>query len=105
MSPENHDTQGLDNDTARHTALSARPQFRSACLPVGAYVETCANSPPAEIEQNDWNLSFNLYMDTSEEEERIDMAEAVRKLRGPEQARVPAEASMNRYLTELRYGQ
>ena len=37
--------------------------------------------PLAEIEQNDWNLNISRYVDTSEEEERIDVAEAVRKLR------------------------
>jgi hypothetical protein len=35
-------------------------------------------------------------VDTSEEEERIDVAEAVRKLREQEQARAAAEATMNR---------
>ena len=42
-------------------------------------------------------------MDTSEEEERIDVAEAVRKLRELEQERAAAEATMNRYLVELGY--
>ena len=37
--------------------------------------------PLAEIAQNDWNLNISRYVDTSEEEERIDVAEAVRKLR------------------------
>ena len=37
--------------------------------------------PLAEIERNDWNLNISRYVDTSEEEERIDVAEAVRKLR------------------------
>lgn len=63
-----------------------------------------AEPPLAEIEQNDWNLNFSLYMDTSEEKERIDVAETVRKLRGPEQARASAETSMNRYLAELGFG-
>ena len=35
--------------------------------------------PLAEIEQNDWNLNISRYVDTSEEEERIDVAEAVRR--------------------------
>ena len=38
--------------------------------------------PLAEIEQNDWNLNISRYVDTSDEEERIDVGEAVRKLRG-----------------------
>ena len=59
--------------------------------------------PLAEIEQNDWNLNISRYVDTSEEEERIDLAEAVRKLRELEQERAVAEAKMNRYLAQLGY--
>ena len=59
--------------------------------------------PLAEIEQNDWNLNISRYVDTSEEEERIDVAEAVRKLRELERERTAAEATMNRYLAELGY--
>ena len=57
--------------------------------------------PLAEIEQNDWNLNISRYVDTSEEEERIDVAEAVRRLRELERERAAAEAAMNRYLAEL----
>ena len=59
--------------------------------------------PLAEIERNDWNLNISRYVDTSEEEERIDVAEAVRKLRALEGERAAAEAAMNRYLAELGY--
>ena len=59
--------------------------------------------PLAEIERNDWNLNISRYVDTSEEEERIDVAEAVRKLRALEGERAAAEAVMNRYLAELGY--
>ena len=48
--------------------------------------------PLAEIEQNDWNLNISRYVDTSEEEKRIDVAEAVRKLRQLERERGAAEA-------------
>ena len=61
-------------------------------------------APLVEIEQNDWNLNISRYVDTSEEEERIDVAEAVRKLRELERERAAAEATMNRYLAELGYG-
>ena len=47
--------------------------------------------PLSEIEQNDWNLNISRYVDTSEEEERIDVAEAVRKLRELERERAAAE--------------
>ena len=59
--------------------------------------------PLAEIEQNDWNLNISRYVDTSDEEERIDVGEAVRRLRELEQKRAAAEATMNRYLAELGY--
>ena len=72
-----------------------------ACADVEKYARVV---PLAEIEQNDWNLNISRYVDTSEEEERIDVAEAVRKLRELEQERAAAEATMNRYLAELGYG-
>ena len=59
--------------------------------------------PLSEIEANDWNLNINRYVDTSEEEVRIDIAEAVHKLRELEQNRAAAEATMNQYLAELGY--
>ena len=59
--------------------------------------------PLAEIEQNDWNLNISRYVDTAEEEERVDVAEAVRKLRELELERATAEATMNQYLAELGY--
>ena len=55
----------------------------------------------AEIEQNDWNLNISRYVDTSEEQERIDVGEAVRRLQALERERAAAEAVMNRYLSEL----
>ena len=59
--------------------------------------------PLAEIEKNDWNLNISRYVDTSEEEEEIDVAAAVRKLRELEKERAAAETTMNRYLAELGY--
>ena len=59
--------------------------------------------PLAEIEQNDWNLNISRYVDTSETEQRIDLAETVRELRAAERDRATAEATMNRYLAELGY--
>ena len=57
----------------------------------------------AEIERNDWNLNISRYVDTSEAEEPINVAEAVRDLRRLEQERAAAEAAMNHYLVELGY--
>ena len=56
-----------------------------------------------EIKENDFNLNISRYVDTSEEEERIDVAEAVRKLRELEGKRAKAEATMGRHLVELGY--
>jgi len=59
--------------------------------------------PLAEVEKNDWNLNISRYVDTADEEERVDVAAAVRELRRIEQARSDAEARMNTFLTELGY--
>ncbi len=60
--------------------------------------------PLDEIENNDFNLNISRYVDTSEEEERIDVAQAVAKLRELEEERAAAEAKMNGFLVELGYG-
>ena len=60
--------------------------------------------PLEEIEQNDCDLNIRGYVDSSEEEERVDVADAVRKLRELEQERAAAEATMNGHLAELGYG-
>ena len=60
--------------------------------------------PLAEIEENGWNLNISRYVDTSEEEERIDVAEAVKSLRRLEQERAEVEATMNQFLRGLGYG-
>ena len=57
--------------------------------------------PVAEIEENGWNLNISRYVDTSEEQERIDVGEAVRRLQVLERERAAAEAAINRYLSEL----
>lgn len=57
-----------------------------------------------EVQKNDGNLNISRYVDTAEEAERIDVAEAVQKLRELEEARGEAEATMNRFLEELGYG-
>jgi type I restriction enzyme M protein len=56
-----------------------------------------------EIEKNDFNLNISRYVDTADEEERIDVAEAVAKLRALEKDRADAEKRMNRCLRELGY--
>ena len=60
--------------------------------------------PLAEIEEDDWNLNISRYVDTSEEEERVDLAEAVRSLRRLEQERAEVEATMNQFLREMGHG-
>jgi type I restriction enzyme M protein len=56
-----------------------------------------------EIEKNDFNLNISRYVDTADEEERIDVAEAVATLRALEKERADAEKRMNEYLKELGY--
>lgn len=95
------------------TMPPVRPPFRRSrcfalhiisrvCRHVGA---TCANPPLAAIEQNGRSLNIiSHYVDTAEDDERIVVAEAVRKLRELERNRAAAETTMNRYLAELGYG-
>ena len=59
--------------------------------------------PLDEIKQNEWNLNISRYVDTQEQEERVDVACAVRRLRELERQRSAAEAKMNAHLAELGY--
>ena len=54
-----------DRRFAPHVLSEARQRDRG----------TCAGSPPAEIKQNDWHLHVSRYVDTSQEEERTDVAD------------------------------
>lgn len=54
-----------------------------------------------DIRANDYNLNISRYLTTSEPEQQIDVAQALRELRELEQKRSEAEATMNRYLKEL----
>jgi type I restriction enzyme M protein len=56
-----------------------------------------------EIAKNDFNLNISRYVDTADAEERIDVAEAVAKLREAESERAQAETQMKKYLAELGY--
>ena len=60
--------------------------------------------PIREIEQNDWNLSISRYVDTHEEEECIDVTDAVRRLTELERVRQDAVDTMNGHLAALGYG-
>ncbi|MBE2909196.1 N-6 DNA methylase, partial [Anoxybacillus flavithermus] len=57
-----------------------------------------------EIKENDYNLNIARYIDTTEEEEEIDVAEALRQLRQLEQERDEIEKVMYGYLKEVGYG-
>lgn len=54
-----------------------------------------------EIKNNDYNLNISRYVDTSLPEERIDIKDALAKLRQIERERDEAEARMNAFLKEL----
>ena len=60
--------------------------------------------PLDEIEKNDYNFNISRYVDTSDDEEHIDVAAAVARLRELEKERGVAESRMNAYLNELGYG-
>ena len=57
-----------------------------------------------EIEKNDCNLNIARYVQTAEEEEPIDVAEEVRKLKELQARRDEAEAKMMGFIRELGYG-
>jgi type I restriction enzyme M protein len=57
----------------------------------------------AEIKSNDYNLNIKRYVDTSEEEEKIDVAEKVKELRQLEKEYALIEEQFNGYLKELGY--
>lgn len=56
-----------------------------------------------EIKGNDWNLNIARYVDATEPEEQIDVAEEYNKLRELTAKRNEAEAKMEAYLKELGY--
>ncbi|UCZ53462.1 type I restriction-modification system subunit M [Bacillus shivajii] len=58
-----------------------------------------------EIKENDYNLNIARYIDTTEEEEQIDVGEALAELRKLEKERNEIEDNMYGYLKELGYGE
>lgn len=57
----------------------------------------------AEIQQNDWNLNIARYVQTAEDEEQIDVAAEVTRLKELLTQRDQAEAKMLNFLQELGY--
>ena len=67
-------------------------------------VERYAHAVPVdEIAKNDFNLNISRYVDTAEAEDKVDVAEAIAKLREVERARDEATAVMDGFLAELGY--
>lgn len=58
-----------------------------------------------EIHKNDYNLNIARYIDTAEEKEQIDVAEAISELRKLEEERKGVEVAMYAYLKELGYNE
>ena len=56
-----------------------------------------------EIKENDYNLNISRYIDTTEEEEQIDVVQAIKELQQLEQERNEIEATMYSFLKELGY--
>lgn len=57
-----------------------------------------------EIRENDYNLNIARYIDSAEEEEQIDVEEALAELRQLEEERAGIESTMYGFLKELGYG-
>lgn len=57
----------------------------------------------AEIEKNDFNLNIARYVDTADEEEKIDVAKELKKLNELRKERDKAEAKMLGFMKELGY--
>lgn len=60
--------------------------------------------PLSEIEKNDYNLNISRYVETAEAQEKVDLADAIRKLREAERSRDTAKGIMDQFLRELGYG-
>lgn len=58
-----------------------------------------------EIRNNDYNLNIARYVDSADEEEVIDVEDAIAELRKLEEERREVELVMNGYLKELGYGE
>lgn len=58
-----------------------------------------------EIRENDFNLNIARFIDSAEEEDQIDVADALAELRQLEEERTQIEASMYEYLKELGYNE
>ncbi len=65
----------------------------------------CHSVSIEEIRENDYNLNIARYIDTTEEEERIDVAATLAELRKLEKERKESESVMYGYLKELGYGE
>ena len=94
--------EGSNQNRLRNQDIEHIADTFHACADVEKYARVV---PLSEIEQNDWNLNISRYVDTADEEERIDVEEAIRKLRGLERKRTEAEITMNQHLAELGHEQ
>ena len=56
-----------------------------------------------EIKENNYNLNISRYIDTTEEEEQIDVEQSIKELKQLEQEREKIEATMYSFLKELGY--
>ncbi|RKD75260.1 type I restriction enzyme M protein [Sinobaca qinghaiensis] len=65
----------------------------------------CRSVPLAEIKENDYNLNIARYIDTTEEVEQIDVAQAIAELRALEEERNQVDDKMYEYLKELGYSE
>lgn len=59
--------------------------------------------PMSEIKENDYNLNIARYIDTSEEEEQVDIESAIKEIAQLEAEEKEIDAKLTAYLTELGY--
>ena len=74
------------------------------CAAVKRYSDAekyCRAVDISEIAENDYNLNISRYVDTTPEEEEIDLKKAVKELHEIEKKRKVVEEKMNKYLKEL----
>ena len=74
------------------------------CAAVKKYSDAekyCRAVDVSEIAENDYNLNISRYVDTTPEEEEIDLKKAVKELHEIEKKREEVEQKMNRYLKKL----
>ncbi|WP_147535650.1 type I restriction-modification system subunit M [Bacillus marasmi] len=92
--------EGKNQNTLRDQDIEKIVSAYNKCDGVEKY---CRPVRIDEIKENDYNLNIARYIDTTEEEEQIDLVSAIAELRGLEAERDTNEKNMYDFLKELGY--